>query len=433
MTASTRGLAGPAPRAARIARGIVQGICFLLFPLLVGPSLADSRSAGVVAPGEDIVIGQTMPYSGPASMLGTYGRVEAAFFRMLNEQGGIVGRKIRLVSLDDGYSPPKTFEMTRRLVEDESVFLIFGSLGAATNAVIMDYLNKRQIPHLFLATAARKFYDPARNPWTMGILFSFEEEAATCARHLIARHPQAKIAILSQNDDLGRSYTTGFREGLGDAVSAIVSEQTYETTDPTVDQQLVAMKTSGADSVFIGATPRAAARAIARMADMDWRPKHVFLSFTGSSVGTTIAAAGVEKAQQLELFSLSPIKDAGDARLRDLPDVAAYRAFMAKYVPDARPEDQHNVLAYISAHLMAHVLRAAGPDLTRRRVLDIATTLTDVDIPMLLPGVRINTRPDSYQQIRQLQMRRFRGTGWESIGPLIDTKAAGSEAARPRR
>ena len=366
----------------------------------------------------EVKLGQTIPYSGPASAYANYGRVETAYFQMINEQGGINGRKVKLISLDDGFSPPRTVEQTRKLVEQEGVLSIFGSAGTAPNSAIMKYLNAQKIPHLFLATAAAKFYDPKNFPWTMGILFNYEEEAAIYARHLLSTKPDAKVAILFQNDDFGKDFVKGFKIGLGDkAARMIVAELSYEISDPTVDSQIVSLKSSGADTIFNITTPKFAAQTLRKMWAMGWQPTH-YLTFPSSSIATVLTPAGVEKA--VGVFSASPGKDPSDPQWANDADMLAYLAFMQKYYPEGNVYDHHNVIAYISAFLMSHVLKQCGDDLTRENVMKQATNIHDVNVPLLLPGVKVSTSPSQYQQIHQMRMRRFDGKRWVYFGDLIE-------------
>ena len=392
----------------------------LAFALFSQPTLlayAD-KNYGPGVTDTEIKLGQTIPYSGPASAYANYGRVELAYFQMLNEQGGINGRKVRLISLDDGFSPPRTVEQTRKLVEQEGVLSIFGSLGTAPNSAIMKYLNVQKIPHLFLATAAAKFYDPKNFPWTMGILFNYEEEAAIYARHLLNTKPDAKVAILFQNDDFGKDFVKGFKIGLGNkAGGMIVAELSYEISDPTVDSQIVSLTSSGADTMFNVTTPKFAAQTLRKMWNLGWKPTH-YLTFPSSSIATVLTPAGVEKA--VGVFSASPGKDPSDPQWANDADIRAYLAFMEKYYPEGNVYDHHNVIAYISAFLMSHVLRQCGDELTRENIMKQATGIHDLDAPLLLPGIKVNTSPSQYQQIHQMRMRRFDGKRWVYFGDLIE-------------
>jgi ABC-type branched-subunit amino acid transport system substrate-binding protein len=359
-----------------------------------------------------------MAYSGPASAYGTYGKLELAYFRMLNEQGGVNGRKVNLLSLDDAFSPPKTVEQIRGLVENEQVLLIFGSLGTAPNSSVMKYLNAKKVPHLFLATAAAKFYDSKNFPWSMGILFNYEQEAGIYARYIVSNKPNAKVAILYQNDDFGKDFVKGFKDTLGAAAEKlIVAEASYAVTDPTIDSQIITLKASGADTLLNITTAKFAAQSIRKIFDMGWKPLH-FLTFPSSSVATVLAVAGAEKS--VGILSSSPLKDPSDPQWKDSPDVKEYLAFMSKYYPEGSVAEQHNVVAYVSAFMMTHVLKQCGDDLTRENVLHHATNMRNLGVPMLLPGIKVNNSPTDYQQIKQYKLRRFDGRQWVFFGDMID-------------
>jgi ABC-type branched-subunit amino acid transport system substrate-binding protein len=369
----------------------------------------------------EITIGQTMAYSGPASAYGTYGKLEAAYFRMITNEGGINGRKVRFLSLDDGFSPPKTVEQTRRLVEHEQVLLIFGSLGTAPNSAVMKYLNQRKIPQLFLGSAASKFYDSRNYPWTMGILFNYQEEASIYARHLLTTNPQAKVAILYQNDDFGRDFVRGFAKALGSgAEKTIVAQVSYELTDPTIDSQVISLRGSGADAFLNITSTKFAVQSIRKLADLGWKPLH-FLPFPSSSLANVLKVAGLDRS--LGILSASSLKDPSDPQWQDAADMKTFLAFMQRYYPEGDTADQHNAIAYISSFLIVHVLRQCGDDLTRDNVLHHATTLHDLEAPLLLPGIKVNTGPLHYQQISNYRMRRFDGRQWRYFGDMIDAAA----------
>jgi ABC-type branched-subunit amino acid transport system substrate-binding protein len=337
---------------------------------------------------------------------------------MLNDQGGINGRKVTLLSLDDGFSPPKTVEQVRRLVEEDQVLLIFGSLGTAPNSAVMKYLNAKKVPHLFLATAAAKFYDSKNFPWSMGILFNYEQEAGIYARYLRGNKPDAKVAILYQNDDFGKDFVKGFKDTLGTAAAKlIVAEVSYEVTDPTIESQIITLKGSGADALLNITTAKFAAQAVRKISEIGWKPLH-FLTFPSSSVATVLTVAGLEKS--VGILSSSALKDPSDPQWKESTDVQEYLSFMSKYYPEGSIAEQHNVVAYISAFLMAHVLKQCGDDLSRESVLRQATNLKNLDAPMLLPGIKVNNNPTDYQQIRQYRMRRFDGRQWVFFGDIID-------------
>jgi ABC-type branched-subunit amino acid transport system substrate-binding protein len=388
--------------------------------LVAGHALAEKKYGPGVTDAE-IKLGQTMPYSGPASAYSNYGKLESGYFQMINDRGGINGRKVRLISLDDGFSPPKTVEQTRRLIEEEQVLMIFGSLGTAPNSAITRYLNDRKVPQIFLATAAAKFYDSKNLPWTMGILFNYQQEAALYARYLLKTKPDARVAILFQNDDFGKDFVKGFKEGLGEkAGKLVVAEVSYEVTDPSIDSQIVTLQSSGADALLDATTSKFAAQAVRKIFDIGWKPLH-FLTFPSSSIANVLTPAGLDKS--VGILSASSGKDPSDPQWAADADVRDYLAFMKQYYPDGNVYDQHNLIAYISAFMMVHVLTRCGDELTRENVMAQATSMRNLEVPMLQPGIKVNTSATSYQQIHQLRMRRFDGKRWVSFGDLIDTAA----------
>ncbi len=395
-------------------------IAALAFVALHSEIASAQKQYGPGVTDTEIKLGQTMPYSGPASAYANYGKVETAYFQMINDQGGIHGRKVKLISLDDGFIPPKTVEHTRKLIEQEEVLHIFGSLGTAPNSAIMKYLNVKKIPHIFLATAAAKFYDPKNFPWTMGILFNYEEEAAIYARHVLKNNPRAKVGILFQNDDFGKDFVKGFKIGLGDkAARMIAAEFSYEISDPTIDSQIISLKASGADTLFNVTTPKFAAQALRKLWDIGWKPTH-YLTFPSSSIATVLTPAGLDKS--VGIFSASPAKDPSDSQWENDADMRGYLSFMQKYYPEGNVYDHHNALAYISAFLMTHVLKQCGDNLTRENVMRQATNMKDLVVPLLLPGIKVSTTPSQYQQIHQMRMRQFDGKRWVYFGDLIDSR-----------
>ena len=368
----------------------------------------------------EIKLGQTIPYSGPASAYGSLGRTQVAYFKMVNEQGGINGRRNNLISLDDGYSPPKTIEATRRLVESDEVLALFGTLGTPTNSAIHRYVNQKKIPHLFVSTGAGKWNDPKNFPWTTGFQPNYPAEGNVFASHILATRPNAKIAILYQNDDFGKDYLIGMRQGLGDkAKSMIVAEASFEVTDPTVDSQILTLRASGADVFINAASPKFAAQAIKKIGEIGWKPVH-YLTNVSATVGTVLRPAGLDNSTGLMTTQFS--KDPGDSQWDNDPEMVAYKAFMKKYYPDGDANDQLNLLAYGSAHAMAHVLRQAGDNLTRENLMRIATNLKDVRVPGLLPGLTLNTSPTNHGPLSTLKMARFDGTKWVPFGDLITAK-----------
>ena len=367
-----------------------------------------------------IKIGQTMPYSGPASAYGTIGKAEAAYFKMINEQGGINGRKIEFISVDDGYAPPKTVEMTRRLVEQDEVLFLYGQLGTPPNSAIHKYVNAKKIPHIFLATGASKWNDPKGNPWTIGWQPNYQSESKLYASHIQKNSPNAKIAILYQNDDYGKDYLKGFKDGLGDkGKSMIVSEVSYEVTDPTIDSQIIALKATGADVFFNITTPKFAAQAIRKVADLGWKTTH-YLNQVSASIGSVLTPAGLDKS--VGLISMQYLKDSADKKWADDPGVKEWRAWMAKYYPEGDLKDASNIYAYSSAQTLVHVLKACGDNLTRENVMRVATTIKDLQLPMAIPGAMISTTPDDFAPFQSMQLVKFDGKQWVDFSEVISVR-----------
>jgi len=365
----------------------------------------------------EIKIGQTMPYSGPASAYGTIGRVEAAYFKKINEEGGINGRKINLVSLDDGYSPPKTVEMTRRLVEQEEVLFMFQPLGTAPNAAIHKYMNAKKVPQLFVATGATMWGDPKHFPWTMGWQPSYQTEGKIYAKDILANHPNAKVAVLYQNDDYGKDLLKGLKDGLGAKAGMIVKEASFEVSDPSIDSQILSLKASGAD-VFVNiATPKFAALAIRKVYDSGWRPVH-YLNNVSLSIGAVLTPAGLEKS--VGLITVAYLKDATDAAWANDPAMNEYKAFLKKYYPEANIADSSNVYGYNAAQTLVQVLKQCGDDLTRANVMRQAANLKHLQLPLARPGIEINTGPDDFFPFESLQLQRFDGKHWVPYGNVIE-------------
>ncbi|KQP13309.1 ABC transporter substrate-binding protein [Pseudorhodoferax sp. Leaf267] len=364
----------------------------------------------------EIRIGHTVPYSGPASAFGVFGKTSAAYFRKINEEGGIHGRKINFLSLDDAYSPPKTVEMTRKLVESENVLLMFNQLGTAPNAAIQKYMNMKKVPHLFLSTGASRFIDPRNAPWSMAFLAGYEVEGAVYATHILKTKPNAKIAVLSQSDDYGRDFLRGFKAGLGSKANLIVAEATYEPTDPTVDSQIVGFKASGADVFMNISLPKQALQAIRKSHELDWKPQY-YLIGSASGVNTTMVPAGRERSTGI--YSATYWKDPSDPRWKDDQGVKDYLAFMKQYYPDGDPTDRVCYNGYSATQLMVHVLRQCGDELTRENVMKQASHLKNVELPLLIPGIRVNTSPDDYRVIRAMQLTRFDGEKFVNVGDVI--------------
>jgi branched-chain amino acid transport system substrate-binding protein len=387
--------------------------------------IGGAQAAGQYGPGASdgaIRIGNTNPYSGPASAYGAIGRALGAYFDKVNDEGGINGRMIELVTLDDGYSPPRTVEQVRKLVEQEQVLLIFQPLGTPTNSAIHQYLNARQVPQLFVATGATKWGQPDEFPWTMGWQPNYQSEARIYARYVLENHPDAKIGVLYQNDDYGKDYLEGFKAGLGaQADKMIVQELSYEVTDPTVDSQIISLKDSGADVFFNITTPKFAAQAIRKAADIGWQPVHL-LNNVSNSVGSVLEPAGLDKAKGL-ITSLYQ-KDPTDPQWQDTQEYRDWSAWMDQYNPEADKSDQFNVYAYNVAMTLVHVLEQCGDDLTRANVMAQAANIQDLELPMLLPGVTIDTGPDDFFPIESMMLARFDGAKWVLFGEVIDAGKA---------
>jgi len=369
----------------------------------------------------EIKIGQTMPYSGPASAYGTIGKAEAAYFKMINEQGGINGRKINFISLDDAYSPPKTVEMVRRLVEQDEVLLVFQTLGTPSNTAIQKYMQAKKVPQLFVATGATKWNDPAGNPWTMGWQPNYQTETTIYAKHILKEKPNAKIAVLYQNDDYGKDYLKGLKDGLGDkAKSMIVAEASYEVSEPTVDSQIVQLHGSGAD-VFVNiTTPKFAAQAIRKAFDIGWKPVH-YLNNVSVGVGSVLTPAGLDKS--VGLISTAYLKDPVDTQWATDKAIVDWTAFMKKYYPDGSLIDNTNVYGYTVAQTLVQVLKQCGDNLTRENVMKQAASLKDFAPDTMLPGIKMNTGPKDFAPIESVQLMRFDGKTWVRFGPVISADA----------
>jgi branched-chain amino acid transport system substrate-binding protein len=366
----------------------------------------------------EIKIGNIMPYSGPLSAYALIGRTEAAFFKKLNDEGGVNGRKINFISYDDSYSPPKTVEQARKLVESDDVLFIFQSLGTPTNTAIQKYMNQKQVPQLFVATGATKFGDPANFPWTMGWQPTYQTEGRIYAKYILQNLPQAKIGILYQNDDSGRDYVKGLKDGLGAeaAKRMIVAELSYDPTDPTVDSLIVSLKTLGADVFFDHTAPKFAAQAIRKAAEIGWHPVHLLASVS-NSVGSVYRPAGLENSKGV--LSSNYLKDPTDPAWKDDPAIKEWLAFMDKYSPDGDKSSTFSVYGYLLAQTLVQVLKQCGDELTRENVMKQAANLKDLEFGLLLPGIKINTSPSDYFPVEQMQMTRFNGQYGERFGPII--------------
>jgi branched-chain amino acid transport system substrate-binding protein len=377
-------------------------------------------AAGQYGPGAndtEIKIGNTMPYSGPASPYGTIGKSEAAYFAMINEQGGINGRRINFISRDDGYSPPKTVEQVRKLVEQDNVLALFQTFGTAPNSAVREYLNDNKVPQLFVRSGANMWNDPKHYPWTIGWQPSYQIEARIYARYILKNIPDAKIAVLYQNDDFGRDYVIGLRDGLGDqADRLIVAKQSYETTDATVHSQIVSLEKSGANVLLTIAIPKFAAQTIRKVDDIGWKPTQI-LSNVSSSVGLVMRPAGLEKS--VGIISATYGKDPTDPQWQNTPEYNEWLAWMKKYNRSGNVADADTVYGYSAAQTMVAVLKACGNDLTRENLMKQAANIQDLQLPMLLPGIIVSTSVNDFAPIKQMQLQKFDGITWQLFGDVI--------------
>jgi branched-chain amino acid transport system substrate-binding protein len=370
-----------------------------------------------------IKIGNIMPYSGPASAYGVIGKTEEAYFRKINAEGGINGRKINFVSYDDGYSPPKTVEQARKLVESDEVLLIFNSLGTPPNTAIQKYMNSKKVPQLFVATGATKWNDPKEFPWTIGWQPNYQSESRIYAKYILKELPNAKIAILYQNDDYGKDYVKGLKDGLGAmAASMIIAEESYETTQPTIDSSIVKLKSTNADVFFNVTTPKFAAQAIKKTAEIDWKPLH-FLNNVSVSIGAVMKPAGFENSQNI--ISSAYLKDPTDPQWKDDAGMKAFDEFLAKYFPEGNRIDVNLMYGYTVAQGLVHVLKACGDDLTRENIMKQAASIKGLELGGLLPGIKVNTSATDFAPISAVQLMKFKGESWERFGDIIDGDVGG--------
>jgi branched-chain amino acid transport system substrate-binding protein len=369
---------------------------------------------------DEIRIGQTLPYSGPASGFGAIGRTQEAFFEKVNAEGGINGRKVKFITLDDAYSPPKTVEQTRKLVEQDEVLMMFGSLGTATNSAVQRYLNAKKVPQLFVLSGATKWADPQKNPWTMPGMAAYESEGVVYAKYILQAKPDAKIAILSQNDDFGRDYVAGFKRALGPkAASMIIAEASYETSAPTISSQLSTLKASGANVLFGVVLGKFTSQMVKGVAEIGWKPELLFVPTSASSI-SFLEPAGLDNA--VGLISSSNQKDTMDPQWADDPGVKSYFAFMKQYMPTADLSNSNYAAGYHYATLLMTVLSACKDDVSRDNILKQAASLKEVKLPLLLPGMSVSTGPDDYLPFQQLQLRRFNGKSWVPFGGILDDR-----------
>ena len=371
----------------------------------------------------EIKIGNVEAYSGPASAYGVIGKTEEAYFKMINEQGGINGRKINFISYDDGYSPPKTVEQVRKLIESDEVFLVFNALGTPTQTAVQKYHNSKKVPQLFVATGASKWNDPKDFPWTMGYQPSYRVEARIFAKYILKEKPNAKVAIFYANDDFGKDYVNGIKDIFGDkAASLIVAEESYETTEPSIDSHIVKLKGTGAD-VFVNiSTPKFAAQAIKKIAELEWKPVHI-LTDVSVSIGAVMKPAGLEASEGV--LSAQYMKDASDPQWKDDEGMKKFLAFVEKYMPGANIADSNVVYGYGAAQTLVQVLKQSGDDLTRANVMKQAASLKDVELGMLLPGIKLNTSATDFFPIEQMQMARFTGESFHPFGPVLNGDVGG--------
>jgi len=396
---------------------VALSLAFALCTAVTDPALAQKKyDSG--ASDTEIKIGNIMPYSGPASAYAAIGKTEEAYFNKVNAEGGINGRKIKFISYDDGYSPPKTVEQARKLVESDNVLLIFGSLGTSTNGAIRKYMNEKKVPQLFVASGASKWNDPKQYPWTMGWQPSYASEAKIYAKYIMKEKPDGKIGVLYQNDDFGKDYLKGLKDGLGAKASMIVLEDGYDTAEPAIDEHVVKLKASGADIFISITTPKFAAQAIKKAAEINWHPVHI-ISNVSASVGGVLEPAGIEISQGI--LSASYTKDGSDPQWNADDGMKKFYNFLAQYEAKANKLDAGVVFGYAAAQTMVKVLQMCGDDLTRDNVMNQAASLKDFEPDTLLPGIKINTAADNFAPIEQLQMMRFKGKKWELFGDIISS------------
>jgi branched-chain amino acid transport system substrate-binding protein len=382
--------------------------------LTVLPARAEN-APGVT--GSEILFGQTMPYSGPASSYATIGKASDAYFRMINDQGGINGRKLRMLSLDDGYQPPKTVELTRRMIEEDKVAFLFNTLGTPTTNATRKYVNNKKVPQLFIASGATQFGDREHYPWSIGWQPTYQTEGRIYARYTLREAPDAKVAVLYQGDDSGRDYYKGYKDGLGDAAEKmIVATATYEVSDPTVDSQILTLRDKGADVLFMTGIPKFNAMAIRKAFDIGWKPRLFFISSTGASIATAIVPAGVEKS--VGVITANYLKDPTDKQWAQDPAFLEWRTWLEKYYPGADVTDAGNVYGYSSAQTLVQVLKQCGNDVSRENIMRQATNL-DIALPMLQPGIRVKTGPDDYYPLKQMRLVKFDGSTWVPFGEAI--------------
>lgn len=403
-----------------------QSLRILILVLGLGLIIGLGQGAQEVLAADIIKIGHTNPYSGPASAYGTIGKAIVAFFKKVNAEGGINGRKVKFISYDDGYSPPKTVELVRRLVEKDRVDLLFQNLGTPTNSAIHKYVNMKKVPHLFIATGATKWGDPKRYPWTMGWQPNYQSAGRVYGLYVVKNVPNARIGILYQNDDYGKDYVNGLKQGLEQGVRAaglskndapqIIMEQSYEVTDPTIDSQIVNLKGSGANVFYNVTTPKFAAQAIKKAYDIGWKPVHI-VNDVSNSITAVLKPAGLEKSKGL--LSAFYYKDPVDPEWKDDPATKVFEKFMNTWVPKGSRNPQYNVYGYSVSQTLVHVLKQCGDDLSRKNIMRQAANIKDLELPMLFPGIKVNTSPTDFFPIEQMQMVQFDGKTWVRFGKIL--------------
>ena len=398
------------------SRSLFALTAFAAAAAMIATAANAQKKYGPGASDTEIRIGNIMPYSGPASSYGVIGKTEAAYFNKINAEGGINGRKITFISYDDAYSPPKAIEQARKLVEGDEVLLIFQPLGTPSNSAIQKYMNAKKVPQLFVATGATKWGDPKDFPWTMGWQPNYQSEGRIYAKYILDHYPNGKIAVFWQNDDAGRDQVKGLRDGLGDKANMIIADKSYEVSDPTIDSQIVALHDSGADIFFSWAAPKGSAQAIRKVGELGWTPKF-FLANVSTSVAGVLKPAGLENAK--DIISTAYIKDPTDPAWKDDPGVKTWRAFMEKYYPDGDKTNSNNVYGYAAAQTMVQVLKQCGDDLTRENIMKQAANLKNFSTEMMLPGIKINTGPNDFFPIEQMQLMKFDGEAWRLFGDVI--------------
>jgi branched-chain amino acid transport system substrate-binding protein len=397
-------------------------LCSAVFAAVSTTSALAQKKYDEGATDTEIKIGHTNPYSGNLSAYGQIGKTIEAMFKKVNDEGGINGRKINFITYDDGFTPPRTLEMSRKLIEEDKVLFLFNTLGTAPNSAIQKYVNAKKVPHLFVATGASKWGKPQEFPWTMGWQPDYATEFAIYAKHMLANVKDPKVAIITANDDSGKDFADGFKAGLGkDNLKLIVQHATHEATDPTVDSQIIQLKNSGANVFVIATGPKHSAQSIKKAAEIGWKPDAIYITNVSVSIGSVLRPAGLDNSQGL--ITAQYQKEPTDPQWEKSPDVVAFKAFMAKYMPNADLKDLNHPYGYAVTHTLLHVLKAAGDNLTRENIMKTAASMQGVDVPLLLPGIKANTSPTDFYPLQAVQMSRFKGEKWELFGELFSNES----------